>query len=45
VLKLALPPSLEDAHEQWSDASRQGAVSTILIAGARAGWIGPWEDK
>jgi hypothetical protein len=34
---------LADAGEQWSDASRQGAVSTILIAATKAGWIGPWE--
>lgn len=29
--------------EQWSDASRQGLVSTILIGGQREGWISMWE--
>ena len=31
--------------EQWSDASRQGLVSTILIAARQEGWISMWERR
>jgi hypothetical protein len=34
---------LEDCKEQWNDEARQGMVSTVLIAAAKNGWIGPWE--
>jgi hypothetical protein len=34
---------LTDAGEQWADAAKQDLVSTCIIAGAKAGWIGPWE--
>ena len=37
--------SLNDAGEQWSDGPRQAAVCTLIIAGTRAGWIGPWERE
>jgi hypothetical protein len=30
-------------HLQWSDAAQQDALSTILIAAAKAGHIGLWE--
>jgi hypothetical protein len=29
--------------EQWSDASRQGLVSTILIAAEKEGWVTLWK--
>lgn len=31
--------------EQWSDDSRQGLVSTILIASERQGWLAVWERE
>lgn len=34
---------LADCEEQWNDEARQGAVSTIIIAAAQRGWLGPWE--
>jgi hypothetical protein len=34
---------LADCKEQWNDEARQGAVSTIIIAAAQKGWLGPWE--
>lgn len=36
---------LKGIGEQWSDDSRQGMVSTILIAAAKAGYVGPWERE
>jgi hypothetical protein len=34
---------LEGNRLQWSDASQQDLVSTVLIAEVKAGRIGPWE--
>jgi hypothetical protein len=34
---------LNASGEQWSEQSRQDLVSTVLIAGSKAGWIAPWE--
>ncbi len=31
--------------EQWSDDSKQGMISTILIAAAKQGILGPWERE
>lgn len=36
---------LEAAREQWNDEARQAMVSTILIAGSKSGYIGPWERE
>jgi hypothetical protein len=36
---------LKETGEQWSDQARQDAVSTILIAATKEGWIGPWERQ
>lgn len=36
---------LRETGEQWSDSARQDAVSTVLIAAVKEGWIGPWEQK
>jgi hypothetical protein len=34
---------LKEIGEQWSDSSRQDAVSTILISATKAGWITIWD--
>lgn len=34
---------LKEVGEQWSDQSRQDAVSTLFIAAGKAGWLGVWE--
>jgi hypothetical protein len=34
---------LQATGEQWNDEARQGMVSTVLIAAAKNGWVGPWE--
>lgn len=34
---------LRDAGEQWSDASKQDLVSTVIIAAAKMGLLGVWE--
>ena len=34
---------LKEMGEQWTDDSRQGMISTILIAAAKQGILGPWE--
>lgn len=34
---------LKDTREVWNDEARQGIVSTVLIAAAKEGWVGPWE--
>jgi len=34
---------LEANREQWNDEARQAAVSTILIAASKAGWLTVWE--
>jgi hypothetical protein len=34
---------LKATGEQWNDEARQGMVSTVLIAAAKNGWVGPWE--
>lgn len=34
---------LRENGEQWNDEARQGMVSTVLIAAAQHGWVGPWE--
>jgi hypothetical protein len=34
---------LKETGEQWNDEARQGMVSTVLIAAAKNGWVGPWE--
>jgi hypothetical protein len=34
---------LERNGEQWNDGARQNAVSTILIAAAKQGWLTVWE--
>jgi hypothetical protein len=44
VVKL-VRDGLESVGEQWSDSSRQDAVSTVIIAGVNRGWIGPWERQ
>ena len=36
---------LNASGEQWSEQSRQDLVSTVLIAGSKAGWIAPWERE
>jgi hypothetical protein len=34
---------LNDSGEQWSEQSRQDLTSTVLIAAAKAGYVGVWE--
>ena len=36
---------LKTSGEQWSDQSRQDAVSTLFIAAGKAGWLGVWERE
>lgn len=37
--------AMDKTGEQWSDASRQGLVSTILIAAQHEGWLAPWQRE
>jgi hypothetical protein len=37
--------ALKASGEQWSDASRQGLVSTVIIAAQHEGWIAPWQRE
>lgn len=34
---------LKAAGEEWGDEAKQAAVCTVLIAAAKAGYVGPWE--
>ena len=36
--------AMKETGEQWSDSSKQGLVSTILIAGQKEGWITCWQE-
>ena len=37
--------AMKATGEQWSDDSRQGLVSTILIAAERQGWLAVWKRE
>lgn len=34
---------LDAIGERWGDEAKQAAVCTVLIAAAKAGYVGPWE--
>lgn len=34
---------LKSTGRQWNDQAVQDMASTVLIAGANKGWVGPWE--
>lgn len=34
---------LNAAGEEWNDKAKQATVCTVLIAAAKAGYVGPWE--
>jgi hypothetical protein len=34
---------LKAAGEQWTDQAKQDAISTVLIAAAKKGWLKVWE--
>ena len=37
--------AMKETGEQWSDASKQDLVSTILITAQREGWMCMWESE
>lgn len=36
---------LKASGEQWNDEAKQGAISTLFIAAAKAGWLGVWDRE
>jgi hypothetical protein len=39
---LIVKRAMQASGEQWSDASRQGLVSTIIIGAQKEGWVTMW---